>query len=232
MLRIGLIGDRDDTVTAHRAIPLALQLAADTGDVELQVAWQATDTIASVRDIQSYDGIWCVPASPYRNMDGALLAIRYAREHNLPFLGTCGGFQHAVLEFARNVLGMRSAEHAEVARDAENPVIAPLSCSLIEQTGELELIEGSKLQQAYGSTETIEGYHCSYGLNERFRDQLTEKGLRVSAQDKAGDVRAMELDSHDFFIATLFQPERAALQRQLPPIVRAFVNAALQTKVV
>jgi len=65
-----------------------------------------------------FDGFWCVPASPYRDIDGALRAIRFAREQRRPFLGTCGGFQHAVLEYARNVLGWADAEHGELAPNA------------------------------------------------------------------------------------------------------------------
>jgi CTP synthase (UTP-ammonia lyase) len=163
-------------------------------------------------------------------MDGALLAIRFAREHQVPFLGTCGGFQHAVVEFARNVMGQQDAEHAETAADANNQVITPLVCALVEQTGRLTLIEGYRLHRAYGSGFTQEGYHCSYGLNEAMRDQLASHGLQVAAVDDGGDVRALELDGHPFFVLTLFQPERAALNDETPPIVQALLAAAMQRR--
>src|SRR5882724_11240382 len=96
---IGLIGDYDATVPAHQAIPSALQLAADSAAME--VKWQCvpTEEVQSVSCVSEFDGLWCVPASPYRNMEGALLAIQYARESGRPFLGTCAGFQHAVIEY-------------------------------------------------------------------------------------------------------------------------------------
>ena len=131
-LAIALIGDRDDAVTAHRAIPKALALAAEATGVDLRPAWVATDGINADADLAGYDGFWCVPASPYRSMDGALRAIRFARTHDKPFLGTCGGFQHAVVEYARNVLGWADADHAETAPDAARAVIVPLACSLVE----------------------------------------------------------------------------------------------------
>ena len=89
--------------------------------------------------LAAFDGVWCVPASPYANTEGALNAIRVAREHRIPFLGTCGGFQHAVIEYARNVLGWTAADHAEVNPQAALALIAPLSCSLVEKTGEIRL---------------------------------------------------------------------------------------------
>jgi CTP synthase (UTP-ammonia lyase) len=97
-VNIGLIGDYSASVTAHRAIPLALQrAAADTG-IAVAHEWVPTEGITAAARVARFDGLWCVPASPYRSMAGALLAICHARENNIPFLGTCGGFQHAVVE--------------------------------------------------------------------------------------------------------------------------------------
>jgi len=169
-----------------------------------------------------------VPASPYRSMDGALRAIRFARETGRPFLGTCGGFQHAVVEYARNVLGWTDAEHAETAPDAARPVITPLACSLVEVKDKIRLLPGTRIAAAYGTSEAAEGYHCRYGINEAFRAALTDGPLRVTAEDAAGDIRALELQGHPFFVATLFQPERAALADRLPPLVAAFARAVTE----
>src|SRR5687767_8764466 len=103
--RIGLIGDYDRTVPAHQAIPIALNLAKGALGMPLWWEWVPTDAIQNASRITGFNGVWCVPASPYRNMDGALCAIQFAREQARPFLGTCGGFQHAIVEYARNVLG-------------------------------------------------------------------------------------------------------------------------------
>ncbi len=158
-------------------------------------------------------------------MDGALLAIRHARERRLPFLGSCGGFQHAVIEYARNVLGWSDAEHAETAPAALRRVIAPLSCALVGATDVVRLFPRTRIAAAYGVPQITEGYRCSYGLNESFRAALLAGPLRAAADDAQGDVRAVELDDHPFFVGTLFQPELAALQGATPPLVAAYVRA-------
>ena len=127
-LRVGPVGDRDANVPAHQAIPIALRLAADSLGVPLAFEWIATQTIEDSSSLHGFDGLWCVPASPYRSMDGALRANRFAREHSRAFLGTCGGFQHAIVEYARNALGWADAQHAETAPDAPRakPTLAAL----------------------------------------------------------------------------------------------------------
>lgn len=225
-LQIGLIGDRDDAVVAHRAIPLALAMAAEACGVEIEPVWVSTDEVGDGAALAEFDGIWCVPASPYLSMEGALTAIRVARERHVPFLGTCGGCQHAVIEYARNVLGWADADHAETSPGANRQVIVPLGCSLVEVTDAVQLTPGSRLAIAYGTSSIVEGYHCSYGLSQEFRQALDGGALRINAVDDADDVRGIELDDHPFFVATLFQHERGALQGRLPPAVHAFVQVA------
>lgn len=224
---VGLVGDYNASVPAHQAIPIALRRSAVALGVELRFEWIPTEEITSSARVSGFDGLWCVPASPYRSMSGALLAIRHARESGTPFLGTCGGFQHAVIEYARSVLGWEDAEHAETAPGAARAVIAPLACSLVESAGLVRLFAGSRLAAAYGAAETEELYHCRYGLNPEFRAALAAGPLRVSAEDEAGDVRGVELDGHPFFVATLFQPERAALAERPTPLVVAFMRACV-----
>jgi CTP synthase (UTP-ammonia lyase) len=222
---VGLVGNYDATVLAHQAIPGALRNAADTLDIEVRHEWVPSEEIRTTARISGFDGIWCIPGSPYRSTEGALLAIRHARERSVPFLGTCGGFQHAVIEFARNVLGWADAAHGETDPDAERAVIAPLSCGLLNSEGVVRLQPGSRLASAYRSTSTAEPYLCRYGVNPRFLAALVGGPLRVTATDESGDVRAVELDGHRFFVATLFQPERAALQGKTAPVVVEFVRA-------
>lgn len=217
--RIGLIGDHDEAILAHRAIPLALASQA-------RWRWLPTETLTDAAALRDCDGLWCVPGSPYRSVDGALLAIAHARTQAVPFLGTCGGFQHALLEHARNVLGWRDAEHAETAPEAPRAVIAPLACALVEVQAPIRLEPGTRLAAAYGTGEIVEGYHCSYGVNPRFQSALLGGGLRISARDAEGAVRGVELERHPFFVATLFQPERAALAGRRAPPVDALVAAA------
>jgi len=226
-LRIGLIGDFDPSVTAHQAIPPALALAAASLDCQVVLEWIPTESITTATRAAGFDGLWCVPASPYRSTEGALTGIRFARETPRPFLGTCGGFQHAVLEFARDVLGWADAEHAEMAPGSSRAVIGPLACALVEVTGTVRFVPGSRIARAYGQPESVEGYHCSYGLSPAFADALSRGPLRMTASDAAGDARALELDGHPFFVLTLFQPERAALRGVAPPLVAAFLRSML-----
>ena len=233
-VRIALIGDRDPTVTAHRAIPIALELAGASLGIAVEPEWHPTSALAEATRVadalRSSEGIWCVPATPYASTAGALAAIRHARERGVPFLGTCGGFQYAMVEYAQNALGIASAAHAELDPSAPDPVIAPLECALVEKTGTIHLEPGSLAISSYGSTEIVEGYHCRYGLSPRVAARLDGSPLRVTGRDPIGDVRVVELGGHPFFVCTLFQPERAALTGRTPPLVLAFVAAALATR--
>ena len=146
---VGLVGDHDLSVPAHRAIPIALQRSAEDGSVRVQYEWVPTEDVIAFDRIDSFNGLWCVPGSPYRSMAGALLAIRYARENRVPFLGTCAGFQHAVIEYAQNVLGWSDAAHAETTPHAARNVISPLSCGLLEGEGLVRFLPDTKLRAAY-----------------------------------------------------------------------------------
>ena len=230
-LHLALIGDYNPDVIAHQAIPVALQQAADALGLTVHFRWLETDTLSATSELQGFDGFWCVPASPYRDTDGALHAIRFAREQRRPFLGTCGGFQHAVLEYARNVLGWADAEHGELAPNAQRAVIAPLSCALVEASDTVRLAAYTRIADAYGTLEIHEGYRCRYGINPDFASALLEGALIPCGHDSAGDLRAVELLDHPFFVATLFQPERAALQGVTPPLAIALLKACQETSV-
>ena len=229
-IRIALIGDYDPHVTAHRAIPVALGLVAEHHAQTVQFEWLATEQIHAETSLKDFDGFWCVPASPYRDEGGAVRAIRFARERQRPFLGTCGGFQHAVLEYARNVLGWEDAEHGETAPDATRALLTPLVCSLVEAVDSIHLVEGSLIAKAYEHSQIREGYHCRYGVNPEFERALLSQQLCATGHDSTGDLRAVELRGHPFFVATLFQPERAALKGVLPPLVSALIEACARQK--
>jgi CTP synthase len=225
---IALVGDYSPNVLAHRAIPRALELACAATQRDATWRWVATrDVRRAARDLEKFAAIWVVPASPYENMAGALDAIRFARETSRPFLGTCGGFQHALIEYARHVVGLATADHAETNPDATTLVVTRLTCSLVEQTNTLRLAPGSLLRAAYARETVTEGYRCNYGPAPEHRTAFERAGLRFTAFDESGEIRAAELPTglHPFFVGTLFQPERAALRDEAPPLVTAFVRA-------
>jgi CTP synthase (UTP-ammonia lyase) len=205
-------------------------MAVEHTGLNVQWQWLATDAINADTAFDDFDGFWCVPASPYRDMDGALRAIRFAREQRRPFLGTCGGFQHAVLEYARNVLGWSDAEHGETSPESVRALLTLLACSLVEAVDTIQLVDGSLLANAYEASEIREGYRCRYGVNPQFERDLFNNGLRRVGFDSAQEVRAVELSGHPFFVATLFQPERAALKGTLPPLVRALIEACARQR--
>jgi len=225
-LRLSLVGEYRAEAVAHQAIPLAIERAAHWLNITVEANWIATDQLGKTDALQQSDAIWVVPGSPYHNDEGVYGTIRWAREIGKPFLGSCGGFQYAVIEYARNALGWHDAAHAETDRGGRS-VIAPLSCSLVEQRGGVIFAPGSRIADAYGALNSDEGYHCNFGVNPEFSAALGEKTLRITAWDDAGDVRGVELPEHPFFVATLFQSERAALQEKNSPLVNAWMEAAL-----
>jgi len=230
-VRIALIGDYNPTVKAHVAIPKALELAASDLSGKVEPVWIATPLLDknTEKQLSAFGAVWCVPNSPYASMDGALRAIQFARESGRPFLGTCGGFQHAVIEYARNALGLSEADHAESNPDAAMPLVSRLVCPLPGARGNIRLKAGSQLSAIYGKTEIAENYNCNFGLNPRFESMLNDGKMHISGRDENGEARAMELQGSPFFIATLFQPEQSALAGASHPLICAFVRAAMNS---
>lgn len=229
--RIALVGDYSPQVIAHQAIPKAIEIARTSLGLAVESAWIATSSLnkGASSELQEYNGLWCVPASPYESMTGALDAIRHARENHIPFFCTCGGYQHAVLEFARNVLGYTQADNVEVNPAAEMPLIAPLSCALVEQSDNIEFDMESKIAAIHGATQVTEKYHCSYGVAAEYVSIFDKSELDFVGFDVQGDPRAIEIKSHPFFIGTDYQPERSALTGISHPLIEAFVSAVVNS---
>ena len=104
--RVALVGDRSPHVRAHQRIPGLIDALCQREGLILDSYWIGSDEVTDPGGLAGFDGIWLLPGSPYRSEAGAIAAARSARERLIPFLGTCGGFQHAVLEFARDVCGV------------------------------------------------------------------------------------------------------------------------------
>jgi CTP synthase (UTP-ammonia lyase) len=211
------------------AIPKSLA-AASEGHAKCE--WIPTDAVGKGDVLSGFHGFWCVPSMPYRSAEGVLRAIRHARVTGTPFLGTSAGFQYAILEFARNVLGLAEAEHQKINPKAAMPLISPLGCALVGVKARVRFLNGTVLRKAYGVPESTERYYCSFGLNGRYRRLVEGAQLSVSAVDDQNDVRAMELDGHPFFVATLFQPELWASEgsASVNPLVQAFSKACVREK--
>lgn len=228
-ITVGLVGDFAAEEKAHVAIPKALALAANVIGCPVAICWLPTPGLErnAGQQLAGFDAIWCVPASPYVSMEGALNAIQFARERPSPFLGTCGGFQHAVIEYARNVLGLREADHAESNPGASLALVARLACSLAGATEAIDLRPGTQARTLYGQSQIVEQFNCNFGVNPKYQAALEDTKLKVSGVDAGGGVRIIELTGHPFFIATLFQPELSAFAGIAHPLVVAFARAAL-----
>ena len=226
-IKIALVGDFDQTVTAHVAIPKAIAIAAQQTGIDVAGEWIGTEKLKpdAARRMDGFSGLWCVPASPYRSMTGALAAIRFVRENEIPYLGTCGGYQHAVLEYARSVMGLEDADNGEVNPDAEMPLIVPLSCALVERSGDIMFAPNSKLAAICEQTKVTEKYHCSFGFNKKYVHLFDDSDLKIVGWDADDDPRAVELDNHPFFIATAYQPERSALKAEPHALITSFVTS-------
>lgn len=224
VIRIALVGDFNQAQKAHQAIPKALG-AASEGPVES--VWVPTDSVGKGESLAAFDGIWCVPGMPYSNTDGVLTAIRHARISHIPFLGTSAGFQYVMIEYARNALGFGGADHQKSSPNAAMPLISPLGCALAGVKARVRFTDGSIIRKAYQAPQSVEEYHCSFGLNGRYRRLIESGPLCVSAVDDQDEIRAVELDGHPFFVATLFQPEMRSAAEGSPanPLVGAFVTA-------
>ena len=227
--RIAIVGDYDSTMYTHVAIDDSLRHVRELREHALEWSWISTPSLATGLEAQLtlIDAIWLAPGSPYASLEGALSAVRFARERGIPFLGVCGGFQHAIIEFARDVAGLHDADHAESNPDAATPVICALACSLVGKSAPIFLDPTCRAASIYGRWRIVERYHCSYGVNPEYRGAMERAGLRVVGEDDHGDARVIELPGHPFFIATLFQPQLASTPGTPAPLVRALVDAAI-----
>lgn len=227
MPTIALVGDRSPSVRAHVRIPQLIDALRRRDGVVLDPYW--VPSTEAHENLEGFDGIWVVPGSPYESAEGAIQAARTAREHNIPFLGTCGGFQHALLMLARDLAGIDAA-HAEYGESEGELVIVELECSLVGHEGAITYEPGTLMHEIMGADRSVERYHCSYGLDPAYLDRITQAGVVFSAHDDAGDVRALEVPGHPFFLGTLFQPELAGDGTRAHPVIRAFARQLALTR--
>ncbi|MFN0106366.1 MAG: glutamine amidotransferase-related protein [Bryobacteraceae bacterium] len=222
-MQIAIVGDYCDEFATHRAMLPALHHACGDG------AWvPTTEAETALRA----DGIWLAPGSPYASFDGVLTLIRFARERHVPFLGTCGGFQHVLIEFARNVIGIADADSAEHTNGAGTCVVVPVACPISNEPNSPKLhggeivrfAPGSRLRRIMAADETLERYFCDFEENPSVRLRYESAGLRVSGLNPNGVARAVELDGHPFFMATQFQPQMTSHAGAPHPLLKEFVR--------
>ena len=226
MIRIALLGEYSPTFPPHVATTSALRHSGDAVGVEVAATWLSTATIAD--DLfRDFDAIWVAPGSPFKSLSRTLTAIRYARENGIPCFGTCGGFQHMLIEYARNVLGFEDAQHAEYDPYASNLFISALTCSLAGRRMRLSFVPGSRVAAIYGVESAEEEYYCNFGVNPDKVSLLRRSALGVTGFDAEGEIRVIELPDHPFFVGTLFVPQLRSTPVNPHPLVTAFVQAVI-----
>ena len=225
-LDLAIVGDFNADFRPHPATNEALSDAAHTLAFTLNAAWLPTRSLLERNDSwESFDGFLISPGSPYESMQGALNVIEFARNSSRPVLGTCGGFQHIVIEYARNVLKLTDAEHAEYDPYASKLLISKLECSLAGRLLTIELKEDSRVFRIYKNRIIKEHYYCNFGLNPEYQAVLDEGGLRVTGVDENNEARILELPGHPFYVATLFVPQLNSSPTNPHPLLLAFLEA-------
>ena len=223
MIRIGVVGDYQPNNETHTTLDDALKHSSAALTIDAESVWLPTDAHP---DPTAFDGVWIAPGSPYKDFEAAIDAIRIARTNDVPLIGTCAGFQHAVIEFARNVCGLDDAHHGEYGTDSSTLIVDELACSLAGQTMDVTLVGGSTAANAYGTTQATERYYCRFGLNPKYIPTLVSHGLRVSGADAEGEPRIVELPENRFFVVTLFVPQTSSAPDRPHPLISAFLEAA------
>lgn len=240
VVRVAIVGDFDRRKHSHWATEAALFHAGARVGVAVEPQWIPTPFVArseAARTLGPFHGIWGAPGSPYAAMDGILAAIKYAREANVAYLGTCAGCQYALIEFSRNVLGIQDADTAENDSGSKNVVITPVYCSTtslpsgaprLAGPGIAHPVPGTLLGELCGAGELAEEYFCSFEINAAFVPRWLEAGMIIGAQGADGEVRAVELRDRRFFMATLFQPQLSSSYERPHPIIEGFLRAITQ----
>lgn len=221
---IALLGEYTPTFSPHLSTNAAIEHVRAASGLDISADWISTADIDHTL-FERYFGIWIAPGSPYKDMEKTLVAIRYARENGIPCFGTCGGFQHMIIEYARNVLGFKDAQHAEYDPYASNLFISQLACSLAGREMQLSFEPDSRVAAIYGAITATEQYYCNFGINPDSVDALKQGPMQISGADAEGDIRVIEWPEHPFFIGTLFVPQASSTPELPHPLVSAFLRA-------
>ncbi len=237
---IGFVGKYVELTESYKSLNEALVHGGIANDTKVQIRYIDSEEIERVgpeASCSDVDGILVAPGFGARGTEGKIAAIRYAREHKIPFFGICFGMQLAVVEFARSVANMPGANSTEIDPQTKFPVVA-----LMEEQREISkkggtmrlgsypcvLGEGTHAADAYGAREINERHRHRYEVNNAFRDELAGRGLVLSGLSPDGKlVEMVELGDHPYFVGCQFHPEFKSRAMMPHPLFRRFVRAAL-----
>jgi CTP synthase len=243
-VRVAVVGKYTELADSYKSIHEALVHGGIANHAGVQVDWIASDRFAdqdaAAGLLASYDGLLVPGGFGMRGVEGMVEAVRWAREHGLPFFGICLGLQTAIIEFARNVVKLGDTNSSEFAPECEHPVISLMSSQQgIQDIGgtmrlgayPCRLRPGSRVAQIYGAAEVSERHRHRYEVSNAYRDQLAEYGLRCSGLSPDGSlVEMIELPGHPWFVGCQFHPELRSRPTRPHPLFASFVAAALQQR--
>jgi CTP synthase (UTP-ammonia lyase) len=224
MKRIAIVGEFYNSFEPHMALNKALSYLKESYDFEFE--WLDTESVNKKRGslLSKYNGIWSAPGSPFKSLDGALYAVTHARENSIPHIGTCAGFQHSIIEIARNILGIKDAQHEEYESKSSTLFVNKLVCSLAGKEMDVFLSGGTKTEQLYSTKKTTENYYCNFAINPDFKNSLDHPNIKITGVDQDDEIRIIELTNHPFFIITLFVPQTKSTKGNPHPLIKGFIE--------
>ena len=240
-VKIAVVGKYVELLDAYLSVSEALTHAGIFHNAKVDFQWVQSSDINetnAAQILQEAAGILVPGGFGDRGIEGKIAAIRYAREHRVPFFGICLGMQLAVVEFARHVAGLPEAQSSEFKPEGPQPVIhiMPEQKDINDKGGTMRLglypckiHLNTKAREAYGEDLIYERHRHRYEFNNEYRDQLTEKGLMISGiSPDERLVEIIELKDHPWFVAGQFHPEFKSRPTRPHPLFRDFVKAALE----
>lgn len=239
-VHIGLVGKYVKLHDAYLSVAEAMNHAGYELNAFVKIHWIDSENIRSdnVKEIlEGLDGIIVPGGFGNRGIEGMILSANYARENQIPYFGICLGMQIAVIEFARNVLGLKCAHSGEFDEQCAHKVIdfMPGQSEKIDKGGTLRLGSypcsikaGTKMEQCYGNKLIHERHRHRYEFNNKYREELMRAGLVISGTSPDDRlVETVELKEHPFFVGVQFHPEFKSRPNQSHPLFKGFVSAAL-----
>lgn len=239
-VRIGLIGKYIELKDSYKSIVESFIHGGVANDCKVEIVWLHSENITEENVSEKMHGLRGVLVAPgfgSRGIEGKITAIKYAREHNIPFFGICLGMQCAVIEFARNVLGMKGANTMEIDMDTKYPVIHLMHTqkNVTDKGGTMRLgsypchlAKDSKVINVYKREDISERHRHRYEFNNEYLEQFENAGMMASGiNPKGGLVEIIELRDHPWFVGVQFHPEYKSTVANPHPLFTAFVKAAI-----
>ena len=241
-VNIAMCGKYTELPDAYKSVLEAFIHAGVENDARVNVNWVATENVKSEKDAEIFfgeiDGILLLPGFGSRGSEGKMLSCKYARENKIPFLGICLGLQCAVIEFARNICGLKGANSTEFDKNTRYPVIELMeSQRAIKRKGgtmrlgayDCTIEPGTRTYAAYRKKQISERHRHRWEVNNRYRDRLVKNGLKISGvNEELNLVEIIELPDHPWYVAGQFHPELKSRVSKAHPLFREFIKAAVK----